>query len=201
MLGEFLQVTREVNWDHPRVRAMASRLRAEAEEPVQIARRCYDWVRDLIVHTQDGALPDVTCTASEVLEAGHGFCYAKSHLLAALLRANGIPAGFCYQRLALDADGVSHCLHALNAVHLPVLGWYRVDARGNRPGVDAQFHPPVERLAFQISAPGEAELPGIWPHPLPIVIEALRQHRTAGALSEALPDLLLLSDSTLRAPE
>jgi len=36
----------------------------------------------------------VTCKASDVLIYGTGYCYAKSHLLAALLRANAIPAGF-----------------------------------------------------------------------------------------------------------
>jgi len=39
----------------------------------------------------------VTCSASEVLREGTGICFAKSHLLAALLRAVGIPAGLCYQ--------------------------------------------------------------------------------------------------------
>jgi transglutaminase-like putative cysteine protease len=163
---------------------------------MRIAQRCFEWVRDEIRHTQDHSLQDVTCTASEVLEAGHGFCYAKSHLLAALLRANGIPTGFCYQRLALDANGASHCLHGLNAIHLPNVGWYRVDARGNRPGVDAQFEPPVERLAFSLNAPGEADLPEVWVEPLPLVVQTLRRFQTAAALSEALPDLPLWGTQT-----
>nr|WP_269749949.1 transglutaminase family protein [Polyangium fumosum] len=81
----------------------------------------------------------LTCTASEVLRHRTGFCYAKSHLLAALLRANGLPAGFCYQRLA---HGSGYCLHGFNAVELPGIGWYRIDARGNKPGIDAAFDPP-----------------------------------------------------------
>ena len=85
---------------------------------------------------------EVTCRASDVLAARTGFCYAKSHLLAALLRANGIPAALCYQRLSIDGQGPPFCLHGLNAVHLPEHGWYRIDARGNKPGVDAQFTPP-----------------------------------------------------------
>ncbi|WP_338430147.1 transglutaminase domain-containing protein [Synechococcus elongatus] len=38
-----------------------------------------------------------------MLEYRTGYCYAKSHLLVALLRACSIPAGFCYQRLSFDA--------------------------------------------------------------------------------------------------
>lgn len=34
----------------------------------------------------------------------HGICFAKSHLLAALLRCKSIPAGFCYQKLILDDE-------------------------------------------------------------------------------------------------
>jgi transglutaminase-like putative cysteine protease len=173
------------------VRDVAERVRAGEVDPTRIAQRCFEWVRDEIRHTQDHALRAVTCAASEVLEAEHGFCYAKSHLLAALLRANGIPAGFCYQRLALDASGASHCLHGLNAIQLPGVGWYRVDARGNRHGVDAQFEPPIERLAFRLDAPGEADLPEVWAEPLSLVVKALRQYRTAVALAEALPDVPL----------
>jgi transglutaminase-like putative cysteine protease len=194
----FLAVTRAVDWDHPRVQALAEQLRAGQVDPMRISRRCFEWVRDEIKHTLDHGLPDVPCAASEVLEAGHGFCFAKSHLLAALLRANGVPTGFCYQRLALDADGTSHGLHGLNAIRLPAIGWYRVDARGNRAGVDAQFDPPVERLAFPVAAAGEADLPEVWPEPLPIVVDALRRYRKATELADALPDVPLWNTQPAR---
>ena len=100
--------------------------------------------------TLAGKTNPVTLKASEVLQHGTGFCYAKSHLLAALLRANGIPAGLCYQRLSVNDTGAPWCLHGLNAVFLEDIGWYRCDARGNRPGVTAAFTPPVERLAFAV---------------------------------------------------
>ncbi len=117
-----------------------------------------------------------------------GYCYAKSHLLAALLRANGIPAGLCYQRLSRDGQGAPYALHGLNATRLPGFGWYRIDPRGNRKGVNAQFAPPVEHLAFAVSLPGEADLPEIFADPLPVVVEALRTHKTTDALWENLPD-------------
>jgi transglutaminase-like putative cysteine protease len=189
MTEPFLQSTDVVDWLHPLVLARARALGAGAGDLAATARRCFEWVRDEIRHSQDFDLRAVTCTASEVLQEGSGYCYAKSHLLAALLRANGLPAGFCYQRLSLDDNGAPYCLHGLNALLLPDTGWYRIDPRGNRTGIDAQFTPPVERLAFAARLPGEADLPGIWPDPLPIVVEALRTHTTTETLREQLPDL------------
>jgi transglutaminase-like putative cysteine protease len=190
-MDQFLKSTDVIDWQHPNVLARARVLGEGLTDAVEVARTCFEWVRDEIKHSQDHGLIPVTCAASEVLHEGSGYCYAKSHLLAALLRANGIASGLCYQRLSLDEMGTSHCLHGLNAVRLPGMGWYRVDPRGNRSGIDAQFDPPVERLAFRLALPGEADLPEIWPDPLPIVVEALRSHSTAASLGKSLPDVTL----------
>ena len=186
-LSRFLESTTVVDWAHPAVRQLADQL-AIRGDIVGTARRMYDYVRDEIRHTQDFHLTVVTCAASEVVAARSGFCYAKSHLLAALLRAAGIPCGFCYQRLAQGDEG-RYCLHGLNAVWLPEIGWYRLDARGNKPGVDARFEPPVEHLAWPITRVGEATLPEVWADPLPLVVEALRAHTDARTLARNLPDL------------
>ena len=146
----FLNSSDVIDWRHPAVHAKAEELAQAASGVQEITRRCFEWVRDTIQHSYDYKRNPVTCSASEVLLAGTGYCYAKSHLLAALLRANGIPAGFCYQRLSLDETGPPFSLHGLNAVYLPEFGWYRMDSRGNKSGVDAQFCPPVERLAFKL---------------------------------------------------
>lgn len=157
-------------------------------DKTETARRCFEFVRDQIRHSSDYQLNPVTCNASDVLKHATGYCYAKSHLLAALLRANGIPAGFCYQRLAVDESLPRYCLHGLNAIYLEQQGWYRVDARGNRDGIDAQFDPPHEQLAFSTKSPGERDLPGIFVDPLPEVVEALGQHTDWKELYENLPD-------------
>lgn len=188
-MESFLGATDIIDWRHPDVLARAKLLAAGCRVAADIAKRCFDWVRDEIKHSLDHGLQPVTCLASEVLRVGSGFCYAKSHLLAALLRANGIPAALCYQRLACNDDGTQFCLHGLNAIHLPDFGWYRVDARGNRADVDAQFTPPIEQLAFKPSLPGESDVPRRFEGPLPEVVAALTSHTTVSELRDRLPDL------------
>ena len=191
-MNQYLQQSEYIDWPHPAVLAKAQVLAAGIANQVEIARRCFEFVRDEIRHSWDYRLNPVTCRASEVLEHCTGYCYAKSHLLAALLRANGIPTGLCYQRLSLAVNGASYCLHGLNAVWLTDYGWYRVDARGNKPGVDAQFCPPVERLAFPANDKLEADLPEIWPEPLPVVVRALTEYATVKDVYENLPDVELI---------
>ena len=192
-MEKFLKATEVIDWNDPTVLAKARDLANGAGDATAIARRCFEWVRDNIQHSSDFKRNPVTCIASEVLREGTGYCYAKSHLLAAVLRANGIAAGFCYQRLSIDETGAPYSLHGLNAVHLPAFGWYRIDARGNKNGVDAQFDPPVERLAFRVVFPEEQLFPKILADPLPVVLDALRAHSTWDSMYRNLPDWTLAS--------
>jgi len=184
----FLRATEIIDWQQPSVHAKALELANGASGDAQIARRCFEWVRDTIQHSSDYKRNPVTCAASEVLANGTGYCYAKSHLLAALLRANRIPAGFCYQRLSIDDKGPPYSLHGFNAIYLGEFGWYKIDSRGNKPGVDAQFCPPEERLAFHVNFPEERNFTEILPDPLPIVVSALRRYSTWDEMLRNLPD-------------
>ncbi|HWR58065.1 MAG TPA: transglutaminase family protein [Thermodesulfovibrionales bacterium] len=190
-MHKYLECTDIIDFNHPAIKKKADEL-ACGKSNIDVAKACFEWVRDEIKHIDDYGISDITCKASEVIIAGHGICYAKSHLLAALLRANSIPAGFCYQRLSRDDNGEPFCLHGLNAVYLPKIGWYRIDARGNKKGVNAQFNPPVEQVAFSISLKGEATLPEIWPDPLPVVISALQKYRSKEELWDNLPDIYIV---------
>jgi transglutaminase-like putative cysteine protease len=192
MLNRFLQSSDYIDRQHPAVLAKARELALGVADRVGIARRCFEFVRDEIRHSWDYRLGPVTCKASDVLLHATGYCYAKSHLLAALLRANDIPAGLCYQRLSLEGNGAPYCLHGLNAVWLPEFGWYRLDPRGNKPGVDARFCPPLERLAFPTNEKLEADLPEIWPEPLPMVIRVLTTCSTVEEVYRNLPDVELI---------
>ena len=188
---QYLESTEYIDWSTPEVLAKAKALAEGVDSLELIAGKCFDFVRDQIEHSWDYERDPVTCKASDVLRFGTGYCYAKSHLLAALLRANRIPAGLCYQRLTISNDKPPFCLHGLNAVYLERHGWYRVDARGNKAGVAAQFCPPVEQLAFPIVADGEADLPEIWAEPLKPVLDVLLSRKTYREVADNLPDVQL----------
>ncbi len=194
-MAPFLASSEVIDWHHQDVPALAGELRAGSNDELDVTRRCFEWVRDNIQHSVDFGRDEVTCSASDVLKARTGFCYAKSHLLAALLRANRIPTGFCYQRLSVNGNGPPFCLHGLNAIHLQSDSWYRVDARGDKGGINTGYSPPVERLAFSVTVPGEVDFPEVWPEPLPVVLNALREAETVQALQDNLPDVPII-DST-----
>lgn len=189
-MEKYLKPLKYIDWKNPEVKRLADILAKNDE--YETTKACFEWVRDNIRHSSDFKLNPVTCKASDVLREETGYCYAKSHLLAALLRANSIPAGLCYQRLSLYENGAPYCLHGLNAVYLRDYGWYRIDARGNKEGVNAQFCPPHEKLAFAIVDEIEADLPEIWPEPLPNVIEVLEKYDTYTDVLENLPDIELV---------
>ncbi|MBI5607010.1 MAG: transglutaminase family protein [Deltaproteobacteria bacterium] len=189
----YLRSTDIIDWKTTAILKQARSLVENDSGPVRIAKICFEWVRDNISHSGDTKSSVTTCRASEVLASGTGWCFAKSHLLAALLRANSIPAGFCYQRLCRD-DGNGFTLHGLNAVYLPEIGWYRIDARGNKVGVDAQFSPPLEKLAFLPKAEGEFDFPEIWPDPTDIVVECLKKFEGWESVEKNLPDISLIRD-------
>ena len=190
--SEYLRATSIIDFGEASVQVLAASLRAP--DQITTARRCFEWVRDEIRHSLDYGDDQVTLSASDVVREHTGLCYSKSHLLAALLRANGIPCGFVYQRLTLDeagstdTSGSTFCLHGLNAIWLPDHGWYRVDARGNRPGVTTFFDPPHESLAFDTRRSGETTSQEIYAEPLPVVVNALQRHISLTDLSRQLPD-------------
>ncbi len=185
----YLQESAVINWKHPAILEQAKKLASEDKTSEAVAKACFEWVRDEIRHSCDYQINPVTCRASDVLEHKTGYCYAKSHLLAALLRANNIPAGHCYQRLSIDDKGAPYSLHGFNAIYLPKVGWYRVDPRGNREGIDAQFTPPQEQLAYPIKLSEEVDFPAILPEPLELVVKALQAHRTWDEMLRHLPDI------------
>ena len=141
MYNEYLEKTEYVDYDDPAVKSLAERLGNESPDELSLIRNTYHFVRDEIRHSWDAQDRRVTVSASDTLREGVGICWAKANLLAALLRANGIPAGFSYQRLSLgDMPDTGYCIHALNTVYVSTLEkWIRLDARGNKEGVSAGF--------------------------------------------------------------
>ncbi len=180
-----LRCTDVVDFDDDAVSQLAGSL--TGGEKIDVLRKSFELVRDRFPHSFDAGAEEVACSASDVLRLGHGLCYAKSNLLAALLRHNGIPAGFCYQRLTSDRGGF--VLHSLNAV-LVDDRWLRVDARGNKDNVRAEFDPAGDTLAFEADeALGERDYPLVFCRPDAGVIRTLQ----AGA-GRKLSTLTLPSD-------
>lgn len=194
-MQQYLESTTYIDWNTDEIRHLADTLSAKSPSEETTAKNCFEWVRDNIKHSADYKMNPVTCKASDVLRYKTGYCYAKSHLLAALLRANNIPAGLCYQRLSIDDKGAPYCLHGLNAVYLENYGWYRIDARGNKEGINAQFQPPQEQLAFPVNLANEADLPEIWTTPLPVVVSVLETSKTYSEVYDRLPDIELIPGS------
>jgi transglutaminase superfamily protein len=180
--------------DHhdPAVREFSEEVRRGTE--IETVRTAYEAVRDRLPHSYDIGAPEVSVSASDVLRHGHGICFAKAHLLAAVLRTCNIPAGFSYQRLLLDdANPGRTCLHGFNAVWLSKLGrWVRLDARGNKSGIRAEFDLSCERLAYAVRPEfGECDYPEINAEPAACVIQYLARSRSIAELNaDLLPDLI-----------
>ncbi|MFF3620475.1 transglutaminase family protein [Streptomyces sp. NPDC002467] len=176
---------------HPLVQETADALWFATGDAYSYAKAAFEFVRDTIPHSGDSGDMRVSWRASDVIATRNGICYAKSHALVALLRAQGIPAGLCYQLLA-DDDGTNAVIHGLVALRLPGReSWSRVDARGNKPGVDAQFSLDVERLAFPVRPElGEIDHPELYAAPHPAALKALRHSADRPELWRNLPTAL-----------
>ena len=169
----------------PEIIDLAHRLRTNSRNELSFMQAAFEWVRDRIDHSYDVADPRVTIAATEVLTEGVGLCYAKSHLLAALLRSEGIPTGLCYQRLATERG---HVLHGLIAVHRDG-HWRRLDPRGNNDRVSTSFDLKDEALAYRPNpTQGEIDYPQIYAQPAPEVVKALAAG--SNALMMDLPSAL-----------
>lgn len=192
-LLDYLAITEIVDADHPTIKTKASSIVNPAEPDVDQARRLFVWVRDEIPHSKDIGVDVVTCRASEVLAQRTGICYAKSHLLAALLRAVGIPTGFCYQLLCKDPPHTGMELHGFNGIYLKSHGkWICIDARGNTGSIDAQFNTQQAQLAFPVdSSKGEKTYETIFVAPDNAVVETLRRFSSLSEMWPHLPDTLL----------
>ena len=153
MANFYLCETEYIDFTNPFIVEKVKELRGKSKNSLDYIKQAYSFVRDEIAHTWDAKETIVSKKASDVLRNKTGICWTKSCLLAALLRANGISAGISYQKLTrADEDaGEGYIIHALNTVFISELDrWIRLDARGNKQNVHAEFCVDQERLAFII---------------------------------------------------
>ncbi|KQZ33501.1 transglutaminase family protein [Duganella sp. Root1480D1] len=138
--GEWLRAERYVETGHPAIQALAEQLKAGS--PLATARAIFDWVRGNLNYA--GYLAD-DYGALYALEHRRGDCTEYSQLVAALARANGIPArvlgGYVASRDVVPAPGDYH-----NWAELYLDGAWRV--------VDAQkqnwLEPAGDYVGFRI---------------------------------------------------
>ncbi|REE99212.1 transglutaminase-like domain-containing protein [Thermomonospora umbrina] len=173
---EYLGADEAIDVEHDLIVAAAASLRTG--DDLAFAEAAFALVRDEVVHPLDVRDRRPTWRASDVLRERVGLCYAQSHLLVALLRAGGIEAGLCYQRLS--DDGTGHFLHGLAAVLLED-HWVRLDPRGP----DVGFSATEDRLLYTVRPElGEIDYPKVYPSPAPVVLDVLRSHDDGVALCE-----------------
>lgn len=189
-LSEYLAASEVIDYEDENIQAVGRHLSTYGKTEVEFAKAAYEYVRDRIPHSCDIQGKTVTWKASKVLSEKEGICYAKSHLLAAILRSQKIPTGFCYQKLVFDDSEPSYLtLHGLNAIYLEsIKRWIRVDARGNKPGVNAEFSLDREALAFPVRENwGEIDYQTIYTQPNKKVVSALKTSNTLEELLSHLP--------------
>lgn len=188
-MRKFLESSHYIDWKSEAILRKAAQLSAADGGEEGIVKACFEFVRDDIKHSFDHQLNPVTCKASDVLTQGTGFCFAKSHLLAALLRANKIPTALCYQRIAFGEGKNSFYLHGLNSVFLKNYGWYRLDPRGLKAGLLSEFHPPQEVLPFLPGFAGELIYDALWSEPSSKITSLLESCESYSSVIERLPSV------------
>lgn len=147
-MDKFLRETEYVDYSNPLIQEKAKELFDGIETDTEKAKIAFLFVRDDIPHTFDINSNIITAKASDVLKYKTGICHAKSNLLAALLRSQNIPTGFCFEHLCLaDDESLGYCVHAYNAAYLNGK-WVKLDARGNKKGVCAEFSLDEPKLAY-----------------------------------------------------
>ncbi len=190
MFDKYLEETDIIDFSNVEIKNLAFELSKGCKTDEEIAKNVFLYVRDEIRHVGDYKLNINTCKSSDVLNQKVGWCYSKSHLVAALLRVNNIPTALCYQRLSCSEYVKDiYCLHGLNAVYLKDYGWYRFDVRGNKEGVNAKFKPPFEKLAFDLHE-NEFDIEEKFSKPLDVVVEFLEtKFDSYEQMMKSIPDL------------
>ena len=140
-MEDYLIETPSIDYMNFHIQERVRELKNQSEDNLDYIKRSYIFVRDEILHSWDIETNIVSRTASDVLKNKTGICWTKSCLLAALLRADGIPSGI--------SEG--YMIHALNTVYIKDLNkWIRLDARGNKENINAYFSLDEENLAYKI---------------------------------------------------
>lgn len=192
-LEDYLQeIDGIIDFKSPLIQEKINQIKVTTQSKKERAELAFKVARDDINHSFDTKSKVITISAEDALSKKEGICFAKSHVLAALLRGMDIPAGFCYQRVMRKGTVESgHALHGLNALYLEEYGWFRVDPRGNKEGIHSEFSIHEEKLAYPIRVElGEIDYPKVFVKPLNSVVDAMQESQDCHALFFNRPGIL-----------
>ncbi|MDG2050198.1 MAG: transglutaminase family protein [Myxococcota bacterium] len=189
-LGRYLEDTIVIDWQTPavldRTRDLVAGVGADEDELKRVDV-FFRFVRDEVGDALGSEIDAVACSASQALKLGAALVYSRCHLLAALLRSCGVPAGFGYQRLAQEAAEGTR-LHGFVGVWLARRSiWVDLDPCGVKPGVDSS--PPQVDEGLMDPAAGGAELtyPTLWARPARDVTDLLDQAPDLATIRSRFP--------------
>ena len=192
MHTKFLSENPYVDFSAVNIQELAKVLFCGAESDVDKAKIAYEYVRDEIPHSFDIGAKIITAKASDVLKYRTGICHAKANLLAAFLRSQGIPVGFCFQHATLaDDDSLGYCVHCYNAIFVDDR-WIKADARGNTKGINAKFSLDKPQLAFANRCQyDEYFWEGIYANPHMATMRMLEKATCIQDILDNIPDYVL----------
>lgn len=93
-IQKYLRPGVKINSDYNNIKSKSIEIIGSINEPIEKVKILYEFVRDQI---DEEACENLK--ASEVLSAGHGMCYEKANLLAALCRSARIPARISFDKV------------------------------------------------------------------------------------------------------
>jgi len=192
-LARYLEDTEVVDWMTPPLEEKARALTEGCGDDGERVLRLFAFVRDEIACSEQGTTQVVTCRASEVLREGVGLCHARCHLLVALLRARGIPAGFGYQRLRRRSHGSGFVLHGFVGAYLreATAGtgrWIALDPHGDLARTSTRLDPDAPHFANTPDPEaGEVTRELIHPRPHKTVVDVLSRAESLERARQALP--------------
>lgn len=127
--GPFLVPSGVVNYTpDASVVQLAHQLTANCTSDVEVLQQIYYWVTQNISYDTEkaekvGTMPYYVPNLNEILEKKIGICYDYASLIAAMLRANGIPCKMVFGNAYADDDVV---YHAWNEIWMEETGWITV---------------------------------------------------------------------------
>ena len=187
----FLEETEYVDWKDMLITRETSQTIIGCKTDEDKVKAVFEFVRDGITNAMNIDSVALPWTASTTVRAMVGTDDSKAMVFAAMVRALGIPAGFCYQRLTVvDDDSEGYYLHCYNAVYLDGK-WIKVDASGRLGARDATFCKIEPDLAFiPREVYGESNISGIFARPYEKSMDVLKSAERISDIIFGLPDTI-----------